>query len=72
MNDCAIRKSATRPSRVVVSVHGEHAHGLRRRILHLLFCPSTMLSDVMSFADAAAAACGFSVDMVTAVAEVLG
>ena len=54
----------------MTSVYGEHAQGLRRRILHLLFCPSTMLSDVMSFAGAAAE-CVFSFDIVTAVAEVL-
>jgi hypothetical protein len=56
-------------------VYSEHAHGLRRRILHRLFCPSTMLSDVMSFAGGPAGSRAFWLDMVVvgaAVAEVLG
>lgn len=74
-NDCAMRNSTVRPSNVVTSVNGEHAQGLRNRILHLLFCPSTILSDVMSFAGGPAAGRALSFDMVvlsTAVAEVLG
>jgi hypothetical protein len=70
-----MRNSAAKPSRVVTSVYSEHAHGLRRRILHLLFCPSTMLSDVMSFAGGPARGRAFWLDMVVlgaAVAEVLG
>ena len=74
MNDCAMRNSAAKPSSVVTSVYREHAQGLRRRSLHLLFCPSTMLSDVMSFAGGPAGR-AFSFDMVVlgaTIAEVLG
>jgi hypothetical protein len=74
-NDCIIRNSAAKPSSVVINVYSEHAQGLRRRNLHLVFCPSTMLSDVMSCAGGAAAGRAFSLDMAVvgaAVAEVLG
>lgn len=74
-NDCVIRNNAVKPSSVVASVYSEHAQGLRRRNLHLVFCPSTMLSDVISFAGGAAAGRAFSLDMSVvgaAVAEVLG
>lgn len=72
MNDWAMRKSAARPNRVVTSVYGEQAQGLRKRILHLVFCPSTMLSDVMSFAGAEAAECALSFDIVTVGVKALG
>lgn len=74
-NDCAMRNSTAKPSSVVTSVNGEQAQGLRKRNLHLLFCPSTILSDVMSFAGGPAAGRALSCDMVvlsTAIAEVLG
>lgn len=61
-----MRKRAVKPNRVVMNVHSEHAQGLRRRNRHLLFCPSTMLSEVMSLAGGpggAAAWRGFSLDM---------
>lgn len=70
-----MRNSAAKPSSVVTSVYSEHAQGLRRRILHLLFCPSTILSDVMSFAGGPAAGRGCPLVMEAvgaAVAEVLG
>lgn len=74
-NDCVIRNSAVKPSSVVASVYSEHAQGLRRRSLHRVFCPSTMLSDVMSFAGGAAAGRALSLAMSVlgaAVVEVLG
>lgn len=39
-----------KPSSAATRVYSEQAQGLRRRSVRLVLCPSTMLSEVMSFA----------------------
>lgn len=64
MNDCIIRNSAAKPSSAATRVYNEQAQGLRRRSVRLVLCPSTMLSDVMSFAGGPGAGSFLSLVMV--------
>jgi hypothetical protein len=50
VKDCIIRNRAAKPSSAATRVYKEQAQGLRRRSVRLVLCPSTKLSDVMSFA----------------------